>query len=417
MVKIYIIAGEESGDKIGAELITNLANANIYDEIQLYGVAASHIGKAAAEICPAGFSFESLFPMEEISLMGIAEILPHIPALLKKIRLTAADIARVKPDVIVTIDSPDFCFRVMKRLSSILPEADFKQICKIHYGAPTIWAWRKKGRARILQQLYDAVLCLYPFEPKILQKAQVNSVYLSHPARKKAYYYKKLFEDEQIKLDWYGKYDLSPNHKIIAMLPGSRKREIMQLMPIYFEALQLLQKDVPDFYVIMPTTNSSDNIVRAQIANWQDIDAELVSRLRVVNNSDDVWLGFQASSAAVVKSGTGALEIAFCQLPHIICYKTGKVSEYIFRAMSYINHAHIFNIMAYMNDKELSAGVEAPIPELLQENCNAQNIAYYSKQLLNQDSEMRCQQIDFLATQNAKFNDSNFSGLIELLQG
>ncbi len=214
---IFLIAGEPSGDKLGADLMASLKkNQNV----RFMGIGGEAM-KAEG--------LDSLFPMEELSLMGIFSILRDLPNLLRRLRYTVKTIQEMRPDMVITIDSPDFSFRVMKRLHKLPSRPKL-----VHYVAPTVWAWRP-GRARKIAQFLDHLLCLYPFEPPLFEKHGLKSTFVGHPIARATF--------KTCKRD--------PN--LLCVLPGSRRSEIKMLLPIFRETITLVKKEVPALKIIIPT--------------------------------------------------------------------------------------------------------------------------------------------------------------------
>lgn len=306
--KFFIIAGEASGDWLGAKLMQELKNNKIC------GIG----GKKMEAV-----GLKSLFNMSEISLMGFAEILPHAAKLIKLINFTVDEINKFKPDVVVTIDSPGFNFRVAKKIQSLRPQTKL-----IHYVAPTVWAYKPK-RAEKVNALFDKLLCILPFEPPYFNNAE----FIGHP----------VLEDG---LDKGNAAAFKEKYKIddfICLMPGSRKGEVRKLLPIFLSAARILGKK--------PVVIAADNVVLPEgiikIPNAEKADC------------------FAASSCGIIKSGTSGLEYAFAGKPYVVAYKANKITAYMVKRMIKIKFVNLVNILF---EREI-------VPELIQENCTAEKIA------------------------------------------
>ncbi len=312
MAKIFIIAGEASGDWLGSKLIHSIRQ-------KLPGAEISGVGGPKMEL----EGFTSIFPMKEISLMGFAEILPHAFNLMKRLKQTEQAIIEQKPDVVVSIDSPGFNFRIAERIRHLRPQTKL-----IHYVAPTVWAY-KPERAEKVNKLFDKLLCILPFEPEYF----TNAEFIGHP----------VIEDGLDKGDGAG---FKERHKLgdfICLMPGSRKGEVKRLLPIFLDAAKKLGKE--------PVIIAADNV---------QIDADV----KIVHNREKLDC-FAASSYGIIKSGTSGLEYAFAGRPYVIAYKANPITIWLIRRMVKIQFANLVNILF---------GREV-VPELLQEKCTAAEIA------------------------------------------
>lgn len=343
--KIYIIAGESSGDFIGEKVID--AIKSLKDNIKFIGIGGPKIIKAG--------SLSSLFPISQINLMGFFEILPHIFKLNKLIKNTVNDIISNDPDILVTIDSPGFTYRVAKEVRRIKPSLKI-----LHIVAPSVWAY-KPGRAKKFAKVYDHLLALLPFEPPYFTKLGLNCTYIGHPILEQPF-----IQDKHQDL----------NQKIIAVTPGSRKAEILRHMPIFIQSLNILVKDIKNIKVIFVLSDLSfmpllkNLLVRANFS----FDFS-INRLKI----------FGIADVALAKSGTNTLEIAASKTPLVVAYKMHPISFLILRCMIKVKYASLINIIA---DKEIS-------PEFIQNKCTPKNIANSLKELL------RNQEIAFAQVQES----------------
>lgn len=324
-MKIFVIAGEASGDWLGAKLIRELRALDANVELQIIGGK-----KMEAE------GVESLFPSTELSIMGFAEILPHIPRLKRRISQTVKQIRKFKPDVLVTIDSPGFNFRVAKQLQEMRPETKF-----VHYVAPTVWAY-KPERAAKTAEMYDKLLCILPFEPIYFTDEGLDADFIGHP----------LLED---KLDAGDAEAFKERHGLtedfICMMPGSRKGELKRMLPVFHKVT-----DRMDYKFVIIAADHAKFTLEAATKNWKNPPL-------IVDNAEKLDC-FAASKAGIIKSGTAGLEYAFAGKPFVVAYKVNPMSAYMMRRMIRIKSVNLVNILL---DNEV-------IPELLQEDCEAEYI-------------------------------------------
>lgn len=362
MLKIYLIAGEASGDNIGAGLIKALKKKN--DLIQLYGIGGPNMEKEG---------LKSLFPMKEISLMGFAEILLHIPKLLLRIYQTVRHICQVNPDVLITIDSPGFCFRVASKVKSKIAGK------LVHYVAPTVWAY-KPERAKKIAKIFDHLLVILPFEPEYFLKENLATTFTGYPA----------IENFQVmpRELFRSKFNLREDDFVLSLTPGSRRQEIETLLPIFAAAtkkfISSTDKKVLVACLIQPHLRS---VVKEIIGEKFNV---------IFVDEHDKQALFNSADLALTKSGTITTELAFYKIPMIVAHKVNKLSYLLLKKMIKIKYVTIINILA---DKEL-------IPELLQEKCNAEIISAKLIEYLNQDKAKNFKQeiqanLDKLMLKNA----------------
>jgi lipid-A-disaccharide synthase len=321
---IYLVVGEASGDLLGARLMSALRAQN---------PGVRFIGVGGASMIAQGLT--SLFPMEELSIMGILEILPHAKRLLGRIKEVARHIEVCDPDVVVTIDAPGFNFRLAKRL-----RAQKKQRPLVHYTAPSVWAWRP-GRAKKIAPLFDHLLTLFPFEPTYFTKHGLATTFVGHP----------LVEDARLVPLPHRNDALS-----VCCLVGSRRSEVSRLLPLFAQTLKALKKENPDLQVVCPVLPAFEREVRAAFA------PEIKPRL--VIGVDEKYKAFQESSAALAASGTVALELALTQTPMIIAYKTNAITAFLVRRLIKTPFACLVNILLK----------RAVVPEFIQEDANLENL-------------------------------------------
>ena len=344
-MKIYLIAGEPSGDTLGARLMR--AFADRYPDVEFYGVGGENM---------AHEGLHSLFDIADLSVMGFAEVVPSIPLVLRHIQETLADIQKVKPDAIVTIDSWSFSARVHQRLRRLK-----LGVPQIHYVAPQVWAWKKK-RAKTMYKYIDLLLTLFPYEPKYFTPYHLKAVFVGHPVIESR-------ETWGNGADFRARYNIEENQKILAVLPGSRKTEVCRLLPVFLKTVQSLRQKYPDFCFVLPTVHTVEKSVR-QMVEESGLD------IRIITNSDDRRGAFLASDVAIAASGTVALELAIADVPHIVAYKVSPLTAWLVKHFLKIQFVNLTNILL---------GREV-VPELLQEACNEGNILYHVEQLLKKDA-------------------------------
>jgi lipid-A-disaccharide synthase len=347
-MKIYIIAGEASGDIYGARLIQSLRNLS-NEPLEFFGIGGDKM---------LDTGFHSLFPMSEISIMGFVEILRHIPNVLKRINQTVEDIKTIRPDVVITIDSPGFCCRIAKKLQN-------ENIKLIHYVAPTVWAYKPK-RAAKFARLFDHLLVILPFEPPYFEEVGLPCTYIGHPITETIIPAKSSSFRE--------KYNISADDTVICLMPGSRTMEVLRLLPIFLKASQLLIY-APNLKLVIPTIPALKGLVEKLVA-LSPVQAI------ILDNESEKYAAYNASNAAIVKSGTGTLEVSMAGCPMVIAYKISAISYWMIKFMVKIKYANLINLIL---NKEL-------IPEFLQNNCTPFLLAQSVDGLLNNEN-LRQQQI------------------------
>ncbi len=341
-LKIYLIAGEPSGDLLGSRLMRALVKKTD-GNVEFYGTGGDTM---EAE------GLKSLFDISDLAVMGLIEVIPSIPKVLRHIKSTVADILQIKPDIVITIDSWSFSCRVHKALRKLKTG-----IPQLHYVAPQVWAWKKK-RARTMYKYIDGLMTLLPQEPKYFTPYHLETTFVGHP----------VIESEVLHADgdeFRRKYNIPANKKIISILPGSRHNEVKMLMSVFLDSAKILLEKDPNFYFVIPTVKTVSKQVKA-------IAAASGLPLQVVETQEDRYNAFRASSAAIAASGTVALELAICHIPHIIAYKVSKLTAFIAARIMKIQFVNLSNIML---GREI-------VPELLQQRCVSGNIAQYILELL-----------------------------------
>ncbi|MGL4957096.1 MAG: lipid-A-disaccharide synthase [Bacteroidales bacterium] len=364
---IYIIAGEPSGDLLGARLMRALREQH-------------------PEVCFAGIGGEvmqseglsTLFPIAEISVMGLFEVIPRLRNILRRIDETVKDIERLQPNAIVTIDSWGFVSSVLKRLK--------KRGCKIpkiHYVAPQVWAW-KKGRAKKVPKLVDHLMTLLPYEPAYFEKYGLACTFVGHSVIETAN------QTRLTRTEFAKKYQLceEKDRLNLCILCGSRQSEVHRLAPIFVKAIQIIAKKYPNIHLILPTVKVLSSQVEQHFAPLQ-------IPYTIVQGSER-YSAFSASDFALAASGTVSLELTSCDTPHLIAYTFNKLTNALTHILVKIKFANLINILA---DKEI-------IPEFTIEKCKAEYIAQKALEMINDKTALQTQMIEAKA-QFAKLQPSN----------
>ncbi len=362
---IFLVAGEPSGDEIGGRLIAALREA-AGDGIGLAGVG----GEAMA-----AQGFESLFPMEELSVMGLVEVLPRAIGIMRRMSETAAAIRRLSPDAVVTIDAPEFANGVWRRLGGT-------DTALIHYVAPTVWAWRA-GRARKLARRIDHLLALFPFEPPYFQAEGLDCTFVGHPAL-------EIGIARDAGAIFRARHGISGG-PVVGLLPGSRGAEISRLMPVFVDAVRRIAAVEPAVRVVIPT-------VAAQVGPVRKAAADLPMTATIAASREERHAAMAACDVAIAASGTVALDLALAGVPMVIAYRVNPVTAAIMRRVIRVRHVTIVNVIL---DR-------LAIPEFLQENCTGARLAEAAIGLLR-DEGAREEQRDAAAGALARLRPEGMS--------
>ena len=330
MKKIFILTGEASGDKLAYKVISNLKKIN--PDIEYLSVGGENL---------KNLGIKSIFNLNEITYLGFTSVLFNIIKINKKINDSTKAIIKFNPDILFTVDSPDFTLRVAKRVKKIN-----SKIKTIHYVAPQVWIWRE-SRVKKIKKFIDHIFLLFSFEKKYFDKEQVSCEFVGHP----------LLEDkknEKIDIDQI----IGKNKVIISIFSGSRASEINILTPILLDFIKLMKTKYNDITYVFHTTNEHRKLMHSYISNSN------ITSCGVISDDKIKTYVLQKSIFAVSKSGTISLEICNAKIPSIILYKMNFINFLIVKMLIKVKFANIINIAA---KKEL-------IPELLQSNCNANSI-------------------------------------------
>jgi lipid-A-disaccharide synthase len=349
MKKVYIIAGESSGDVLGAALMKSLKKKNI--QLVFKGIGGP-LMKDEGLI--------SFFPMKDLAIMGVFEIIPHIFKLLKRIKDTVSHIIAEQPDVVITIDSPGFCKRVMERVQKKLKNDLLygKKPLFFHYVAPSVWAWRP-GRAKKIAKIADHLFCLLPFEPAYFTPHGLDATFVGH----------------QLASNFVERLPAKANDGVnILLLPGSRKGEIERLLPIFLQVVKRIENDHffdKPIHFILPTLSHVIDLVKSILIKY-----EMVESVHLVESVDKKNQVFEQAHFAIAASGTVSLELAKYAIPHVIAYKINRLTGYLIKFLLKTEYVALPNILS---QREI-------VPECLQTNCNEEYIYEQFKKVVYEDN-------------------------------
>ena len=353
--KIFLIATEESGDRLGAHLMKVLRQ-RLGDAVKFEGVGG---------LAMAREGLKSLFPIEELSIIGFSAVIQQLPKVLRLIRQTVAAVVRAGPDMLVIIDSPDFTHRVARRV-----RAHDSTIPILDYVSPTVWAWRP-GRARAMRAYVDHVLALLPFEPEEYRRLHGPPCsYVGHPLTEQLGLLRPGAEEQERR---------NGTPPVLLVLPGSRRGEIRHHMAVFGEALGRLQSGGQEFQLILPTMPHLLEEVREGVKSWKVVP-------RIVVGEQEKRAAFRIAAAALAKSGTVTLELALAGVPMVTAYRTGALEAWIVRRTITVTSVILANLVIGEN----------VVPEFLQEDCTADKLASALAEVMS-DSPMRRRQIEAFA--------------------
>ncbi len=339
---IYLIAGEPSGDLLGARLMDAL-RSEMSGNVSFAGIG----GEAMTE---QGLS--SLFPMAELSVMGFWEVVPRIPGILRRVRQTIEDIERQQPNALITIDSWGFTGRVVRGVQKSCPD-----IPRIHYVAPMVWAW-KEGRAKTMAGCVDHLMTLLPNEPPYFEAHGLAATHVGHA----------VIESGAGQGDGAGfrhHHAIPADAPLLCVLPGSRHSEVSRLLPVFGETVRRLSQHHPALHVVVPTVETVASEVGEAVSSWG-------VPVRVVRGTVEKYNAFAAADAAMAASGTVALELAMAEVPMLIAYKVAPLTAFLARRLIKVKYASLINLL-----------LDRPaIPEILQEACTPENLEVQVERLL-----------------------------------
>ena len=347
MKKVFILTGEPSGDKLASKVIKQLKKDN--PEIEYLSVGGENL---------KSLGIKSIYELKEITYIGFTKVLSNIFKINKKINETVNAIKNFNPDILFTVDSPDFTLRVAEKVKKIKPK-----IKTIHYVAPQVWIWRE-GRGKKMKKFIDHILLLFNFEKPYFDRENMSNEFVGHPL---------LDESSGSKIDI--NQILEKNKALISIFPGSRLSEIDILMPILLEFIEIMNKNYEDFVYVFHATKQHADLIQKYINSKNIKNCEIISDEKIKSHT------LEKSVFAVAKSGTVSLEICKSKIPSIIIYKMNLINYVIVKSLVKTKYANIINIAAQ----------EEIIPELLQSQCNPKNIFKNVKTYLDDPNKIKDQ--------------------------
>ncbi len=339
-MRVFLVAGEPSGDRLGAALMEGLKT--LVPDLSFDGVGGPLMQAQG---------LDSRFPMSELSVMGLVEVLPKFFHLKRRISETAEAVLATNPDVLITIDSPDFSLRVAKQVKA---RSDIRTV---HYVAPSVWAWRP-GRADKMAKVIDHVLALLPFEPPYMERAGMECDFVGHPVVNEP---KATSDDIAAFREEYGIGEAP----ILLALPGSRRGEVDRLAPVFGEALTVLLQDRPDMRVVVPTVAHMADVVSEHVQNWPGSPVVVDPRgIPADQATAQKRAAFAAAEVALAASGTVSLELAAQSTPMVIAYKLTWLTQKMAERMVKLDTVTLVNLVSETRAVPECLGPEC-LPELI----------------------------------------------------
>jgi lipid-A-disaccharide synthase len=332
---IFIVAGEPSGDVLGGALIDALWRRT-NGGLRIAGVGGERMRQAGVA---------SLVPLEDLAVMGVFEVLPRAPRILRRVRETVAAIRALRPAAVVTIDSSGFSWRIAQRLRRRGETMPF-----IHYVAPMVWAWRG-GRARRMARWYDHLLALLPFEPPYFERVGLPCSWVGHPVVDSG-------ADRGDGGRFRSTHGLSADELLLTALPGSRSGEVRRLLPVFGETIARLVHEIGPLRVVVPTVATVAAAIGEAVRSWP-------GRPIVVRDASDKYDAFAASRAAVAASGSVALELALARLPMVVGYRLNPLTEALLDRVLKVRQVNLVNLILG----------EPLVDELLRRDCAPDRLA------------------------------------------
>ncbi len=330
MKKIFVLTGEPSGDKLASTLISRLKLEN--SEIEYLSVGGNHL---------KNLGIKSIYDLNEITYLGFTSVLLNIFKIRSKINKTVEEIVKFNPDILLSVDSPDFTLRVAEKVKKLN-----SNIKTIHYVAPQVWVWRK-NRVKKIKKFIDHILLLFEFEKKYFDEENINNTFVGHPLIERNQNNKTIIDNI-----------LPKNKKIISIFPGSRNSETNVLLPILLDFIKLMNKKHNEYFFYIHATEENKSLILEYVKKYNFENIDIVSEENIKSEV------LSKSIFAVSKSGTVSLQICNFNVPSIIIYKLSFINFMIFKMLVNVKFANIINII---NNREV-------IPELLQKECNADEI-------------------------------------------
>jgi len=343
---IFLIAGEPSGDAIGAALIAALRE-RVGDGLRIAGIGGEQM---TAEGLP------SLVPLSDLAIGGVVEVLPRAPRILRHVRETVAAIRATRPEAVVTIDSSGFTWRIAERLRRQGVGTPL-----IHYVAPMVWAWRA-GRARRIARWYNHLLTLLPFEPPYFEREGLAASFVGHPVLDSG-------AERGDAARFRGDFGIASDELVLSVLPGSRPGEVRRLLPVFGDALRRLKSEIGPFRVALPTVATVAEIVARGVAEWP-------GRPIVVRGTAAKYDAFAASRAALAASGTVALELALAGVPMAVAYRLNPLTEMLLDRILKVRQVNLVNLLIG----------RVVVPEHLRRDCAPAPLAASLKRLIGDEA-------------------------------
>lgn len=332
---LMLVAGESSGDQLGGQLMAALKIV-AGDSIKLTGVGGPAM---------AAQGLTSLYPLKDTAVMGLREVVPRIPLILRRVREVTDVALATRPDAVVLIDSPDFNHRVARRIKRLDPT-----IPTINYVAPQVWASRQY-RAKAMARNFDLLLALLPFEPPFFEKYGLSTVFVGHPVIERARF---ITGGAALRT----RLGIAPGAPLLCVLPGSRSSEIRFILPVFKDAVAEIAKRVPGLVTVLPTVPHVAPKVRAATADWP-------APLHLLANEADKYAAFDAANAALAASGTVTTELALARTPMAVAYRVGGLTYTLAQVLFRFKYFALVNLLL---DREA-------VPELLQHKATPQALA------------------------------------------
>jgi lipid-A-disaccharide synthase len=315
VLTIMLVVGEPSGDQLGAQLMAGLKHL-AENRVRIVGVGGTAM---TAE------GLSSLFPLDATSVMGLREVVPRIPAILRRVREAANFALQTKPDLLVLIDSPDFTHRIAQRIKRSDPS-----IRTANYPPPQVWASRSY-RARKMARYIDAVLTFFPFEATFFERYGIRAINVGYPVIERA---GRMTGGDELRR----RYAIAPDAPLLAILPGSRRNEIRFILPIFRVAVERLAREIPGLVCVVPTIAHVAPLVRAAVADWP-------TPLHVAETDAEKFAAFDAADAALAASGTVTSELALAKTPMVVAYKVGWLTYALAKPFMHVPFMVLVNLV------------------------------------------------------------------------
>jgi len=361
-----LVCGEPSGDALGAQLMAGIKQL-AGDRVRFSGVGG---------LAMAREGLQSLYPLDTTAVMGLREVVPAIPAILRHVRQAVDFAVRTRPDAVVVIDSPDFTHRVARAIKKRDPS-----MRTVDYVAPQVWASRAY-RAKAMAHYFDLVLALFPFEVPFFEKYGLRAAFVGHPVIERA---AMVAGGEALR----ARLGMAPDAPLLALLPGSRTSEIRFILPDFRAAVDLLAKRIPGLVTVLPTVPHVAHLVRAATSDWP-------THLHIVEGDADKYAAFDAADVALAASGTVTAELALAHTPMVVGYKVGGLTYFLSKFLMTVTHITLINILL---EREA-------VPEFLQSRATPQNLAAAVERLFR-DEVARAAQVEAMKEFGRKLGEGD----------